>query len=66
VGKYNGRNHLGDPDVDRRIILKCIFRKWDGVVDLFEVAQDRDRLWALVNAVMNLRFSKNAVYFLTD
>jgi len=23
--------HLGDPDVDRRIILRWIFRKWDGV-----------------------------------
>jgi hypothetical protein len=23
------RNHLGDPGVDRRIILRWIFRKWD-------------------------------------
>jgi hypothetical protein len=23
------RDHLGDPGVDGRIILKCIFRKWD-------------------------------------
>jgi len=23
------RDHLGDPDVDGRIILKLIFRKWD-------------------------------------
>ena len=26
------REHLGDPDVDRRIILRWIFRKWEGVV----------------------------------
>jgi hypothetical protein len=24
------RGHLEVPSVDRRIILKCIFRKWDG------------------------------------
>jgi hypothetical protein len=23
------RDHLGDPDVDGRTILRCIFRKWD-------------------------------------
>jgi len=23
------RDHLGDPDVDGRIILRWIFRKWD-------------------------------------
>jgi hypothetical protein len=23
-------HHLGDPGVDRRIILKSIFKKWDG------------------------------------
>jgi hypothetical protein len=26
------RNHWGDPDVDGRIILRWIFRKWEGVV----------------------------------
>jgi len=29
VGKPKGKNHLGDPDVDGRIILRLIFRKWD-------------------------------------
>ena len=32
VGKPEGKNHLGDPDADGRIILRWIFRKWEGVV----------------------------------
>jgi hypothetical protein len=31
LGKPEGkRNHLEDPGVDRRMIPKLIFRKWDG------------------------------------
>jgi hypothetical protein len=29
VGKPEGKRPLGDPDVDGRIILRWIFRKWD-------------------------------------
>jgi PAS domain-containing protein len=29
VGKPEGKNHLEDPGVDGRIILRWIFRKWD-------------------------------------
>ena len=32
MGKPEGKNHLGDPGVDGRIILRWIFRKWEGVV----------------------------------
>ena len=46
------QGHLEDPGIDRRIILKWIFEKWDGDMDL---TQDRDRWRALVNAVMNLQ-----------
>jgi hypothetical protein len=28
-GNLRERDHLGDPDVDGRIILRWIFRKWD-------------------------------------
>jgi len=28
-GKLRERDHLGDPGVDGRIILRWIFRKWD-------------------------------------
>ena len=46
---------MGDPGVDWRIILRWIFRKLDvGGMDWIELAQDRDRCRALVNAVMNL------------
>ena len=31
VGKPEGKRPLGDPDVDGRIILRWIFRKWEGV-----------------------------------
>ena len=31
VGKPEGKRKWGDPDVDGRIILRCIFRKWEGV-----------------------------------
>jgi hypothetical protein len=30
VGKPEGREHLNYQDVDGRIILRLIFRKWDG------------------------------------
>jgi ribosomal protein S4E len=47
---------LGDRNIDGRIILKWIFRKWEvGVMDWIELAKDRDRWRALVNTVMNLR-----------
>jgi hypothetical protein len=48
-------DQLGDPGVDGRRILKQIFKKWNGGMDWIELAQNRDRWRALVNAVMNLR-----------
>ena len=32
VGKPERKNHWRDPDVDGRITLRWIFRKWEGVV----------------------------------
>jgi len=48
------RDGFEDPGVDGRIILRWIFRKWDGGMDWIDLAQDRDKWWSLVYAVMNL------------
>jgi len=32
VGKPRERDHRGDPDVNGKIILRWIFRKWEEVV----------------------------------
>jgi len=47
-------DHLEGPDVNGRIILRWIFRKC-GVGAWTDLALERDRGRALVNAVMNLR-----------
>jgi len=54
VGNLKERGHLGDPGVDRRIILRWIFRKWDvGVWTGSRWLRIGPGGGALVNAVMN-------------
>jgi hypothetical protein len=55
-GNLRERFHWEDPGVDERIILRWIIREWDGGMDWIDLAHDRDRWLALVNAVMNFRF----------
>ena len=56
-GNLREGENLEDAGLDRRIILKWIFEKRDGGMDWIVLARDRDRWRALVNALMNLRFS---------
>ena len=49
------KDRLEEPGVDGRIILRWICRKWDGGIDLIDLAQDRERWRTLVIAVMNCR-----------
>jgi len=49
------RDQLEDTGVDRTIILKCIFRNWDGDMDWIDLGQKRDSWRALLNTVMNVR-----------
>jgi hypothetical protein len=48
------KEHLDDSDVDAKIILKCIFSKWEGGMDWIDLAENRERYRALVNVVMKL------------
>jgi hypothetical protein len=54
-GNLRERGQLEDPDIDGRIILRWIFRKWDGGMDWFDLAHCRDRWLAPVNAVIYFR-----------
>ena len=58
---------MEDPSTDGGDNIKMDLRKVGcGCVDWMELAQDRDRWRALVNAVINLRVPQNAENFLTS
>jgi hypothetical protein len=56
VGKPEGKSLLGRPRRRWEKGIKMDLREigWGGV-EWIQLAQDRDRWWAVVNAVMNLR-----------
>jgi len=56
---------LEDLGVDGRVLLKCVFKKWDRGMDCFYLGMDTHRCRTVVNVVMNLRVSQNAENFST-
>jgi len=65
-GKVRERDHLEDPVVDGRIILRWIFGRWAGGMEWIDLAEDRDRWRGIVNAVMHPRVPQNAGNFVTS
>jgi hypothetical protein len=64
-GKLIGGDYLEDPGVDGTIILKWILTTCDRGMGLIDLAQDRKRWRALMNAVKDLRVLQNAGNLLT-
>jgi hypothetical protein len=49
------RDHLEDPDVCGKTLLKCVFKYWNEGINLIDLPLNRDKLRALVKVVLNLR-----------
>jgi hypothetical protein len=55
MGKPEGKGPLGRPRRRWEVNIKMNLQEVGGSEDWMELAQDKDRWWALVNMVMNLR-----------
>ena len=49
------REHLEDLLVDGRVILECIFKKWNEGLDWIDLARDEDGWRILLKKVKNIR-----------
>jgi hypothetical protein len=65
-GNLTEKDSMEDPGEGGRVILRWIFRKWDGGggIDWIYLAQDRDRWRTLSNAAMNIPSSIKCGEFL--
>ena len=66
VSKLGGMRPLVRTSVDGKIILRWIFRNWDGGMDWIKLVQDRDRWQPVVYMVMNVWFPSYEWNFLTS
>jgi hypothetical protein len=66
VGKLEGKRPLGRPRRRWEDNIKMDLHKIGWEMEWIDLAQDVDRWRALVNAVLNIRFSKNAGNYLTS
>ena len=64
MGKAGKRDHLENSDKNGWIILKWAFNRWN-VISLLCLSRSRDRLLALVNAIINLPVPNLAGKFVT-
>ena len=48
-------DHLQDPGVDGKIILKMIYNMWETCMDWTVLSEDKDMWHAVMNGVINLR-----------
>jgi hypothetical protein len=64
VGRPDGKRPLGRSRLNWENNIKIDVKEIGWGVDWIELAQDRDRWRALVNAVMNLRIPSNAANYL--
>jgi len=58
VGKLEGKRLLGKARRRWEDNIKMDLQKIGWGMDWVDLAQDRDRWWALINAVLNIRFLK--------
>jgi hypothetical protein len=55
IGKLEGNRPLGDLGVNGRVIIKMDFKEIGyEVEDWIHLPQNRDELWALVNAILEI------------
>lgn len=66
-GDWKAGDHLEGLGVDRRVILKYILIETGlEVANSIQETQDKGKLWAVLNVVMNVLIPRNAENILTE